>query len=191
MLADQLYSDSWCTSFPSPFGGTITPGYTVGAGLCGFNYDDTQYEIDFTRPVISPTCTDAGEIWHAWLEPQAGDYNSEEWKIAIDLNTDKIYVTGHTGESDNTEQTFTAHFRLPDGTESTFDFSVDPQFNSVCTLTAPTSYTATHTYGIGAAASSYPFPSFTVNPASCDITYSSTVVGAATSDTSFFTDLST
>ena len=54
------------------------------------------------------------------------DYDPEHWKITIDLTTDKIYVTGHTDESSNDDMPFTAHFRLPDGTETTFDFTVDP-----------------------------------------------------------------
>ena len=76
--------------------------------------------------MIDPTCDDTGEIWTVWLECHAGDYNPEEWKIAIDSEVDKIYVTGHSGESDNTQRTFTAHWRLPDGTESTFDFVISP-----------------------------------------------------------------
>ena len=42
------------------------------------------------------------------------------------MDEDKIYVTGHSGESDTTSQDMQAHFRLPDGTETTFDFTINP-----------------------------------------------------------------
>ena len=68
-----------------------------GLCVCGISFDDSTQAIDFDRPVISPTCDDTGEIWTAWLEPQVSNYDSQDWKLTIDLTSDKIYVTGHSG----------------------------------------------------------------------------------------------
>ena len=103
-------------------------------------------------------------------------------------------MTGHDGMTATADRDFTAHFILPDGTESTFDFTIDPNSPFSCdnpTITPPT-FTASHVYNVGDVAASYDFPDFTVDGGCSIDSYMSTVVGATlATDTSFFTDLST
>ena len=81
-----------------------------------------------------------------------------------------------------------AHFRLPDGTESSFDFTVIPDVSSVCanpTILPPATYSSVHTYIVGSGMSSYTFPDFTSS--GCSITYvSTTTCSSVGGDISFF-----
>ena len=103
-----MYPRSYCTAFTTTVSAVdITPGFitdTSSLGKCGLLFDDNEYEIPFTKPVIfSPTCDDNNNVWAAWIEPlnaiNTNDYDSSKFKVAIDMTDSKIKITGHSGKN--------------------------------------------------------------------------------------------
>lgn len=56
----EIFSSSWCSTFDGTFDpATITPGYiTSGLGHCNLAFDNNEFQIPFTMPSLTPTCTD-------------------------------------------------------------------------------------------------------------------------------------
>ncbi len=94
---------------------------------------------------------------------------------------------GHSGASTD-PITFDAHFTLPNGEDSSFQFTITEDSGTSCTLTAPTGFSSSNGYVVSATAKSGILPVWTVT-SGCTITYASTVTGALSStDVSFFTE---
>ena len=70
------------------------------------------------------------------------DYDSSKFKVAIDMTDSKIKITGHSGKNHALQTVyFRAHFMLPDGITTSFDFRVGTAAPSNCdsqTLSPPT-----------------------------------------------------
>ncbi len=101
------------------------------------------------------TCTDNSNIWTAWVEPLDADnpatYDSDKFKVAIDTETSNINVLGHLNKNHNSQLLdFRAHFTLPDGSSTNFDFRVGNTLASCSnpTLTAPAGI-VDMTYNVG------------------------------------------
>ena len=127
--SSELYPTSWCTTYTKTIT-TITPGKLLTTGnFCSLIFDDTERFIDFQMPVIaSPsTCSDSANIWIAWLKETSGNgYDPYTFKISIDLTKKQIRVLGHSKKSVSSYFTFEAHFTLPNGMDTYFEFSIYP-----------------------------------------------------------------
>ncbi len=94
--------------------------------LCPIDLNQLNVALDITLPQIeAPTeCKDdPASIWLPYVEPiSLADYDPEALNVNIDAINSKMLVNmfKNTGK----DVTFTAHFRLPDGTESAKDFTI-------------------------------------------------------------------
>ena len=93
VLASQLTTDTWCTSWP-----TATPAHTITSAsllesTCGVTFDGTDQLIAFTPPDIT-TCTDDDSdrsIWKTWIETAPENSSA---RVTVDLDNAQIRING-------------------------------------------------------------------------------------------------